>query len=124
MQQLRGTNALITGGAGGLGHYIARALAAEGVNMVLSDLPDVPLMGDLADELRARGITIEVVSADLTQRAEAEQLIARAERALGPLDVLVNVLGDLPRLRGPRRDVRPARVRAAGSTLVLEAVPA
>ena len=31
MEQLRGRNALVTGAAGGLGHYIARALAAEGV---------------------------------------------------------------------------------------------
>ncbi|MDP9277381.1 MAG: SDR family NAD(P)-dependent oxidoreductase, partial [Actinomycetota bacterium] len=43
MEQLRGRNALITGAAGGLGGYIARSLAAEGVNLVLSDLPEAPL---------------------------------------------------------------------------------
>jgi NAD(P)-dependent dehydrogenase (short-subunit alcohol dehydrogenase family) len=35
---LRGSNALITGAAGGLGRYIARSLAAEGVNLAVSDL--------------------------------------------------------------------------------------
>ncbi len=42
VEQLRGRNALITGAAGGLGGYIARALAAEGVNLALSDLAEAP----------------------------------------------------------------------------------
>ena len=56
MEQLQGTNALVTGAAGGLGHAIARALAAERVNLVLSDLPDTPFLDELAEELRARGV--------------------------------------------------------------------
>ena len=53
MQQLRGRNALITGAAGGLGEYIARSLAAEGVNLVLSDLDEAGL-DQRASQLRRR----------------------------------------------------------------------
>jgi short-subunit dehydrogenase len=93
MRELVGANALVTGAAGGLGHYIARALASEGVNLVLSDLPEVPFLDDLTEELRSRGIRVEVVHADLTQRADAEELADRAEEALAPIDVLVNNAG-------------------------------
>jgi short-subunit dehydrogenase len=92
MEQLGGTNALVTGAAGGLGHYVARALAGEGVNLVLSDLPGAAL-DDLLGELRARGVRVEAETADLADRPEAEALVDRAEAALGPLDILVNNAG-------------------------------
>ena len=93
MEQRRGTNALVTGAAGGLGHAIARALAAEGVNLALSDLPATPFLGELVEELRARGVRVEAVTADLTQRDDTVSLIAKAEEALGPIDILVNNAG-------------------------------
>jgi short-subunit dehydrogenase len=92
MRELRGANALVTGAAGGLGHYIARALAAEGVNLVLSDVPEAP-PEDLVEELRPRGVRVEVETADLADREQAESLVERAEEALGPIDVLVNNAG-------------------------------
>jgi short-subunit dehydrogenase len=92
VEQLRGRNALITGAAGGLGGYIARALAAEGVNLVLSDLPEAPL-DELIAELQGVGVEVESVPADLMERDEAEGLVARAEDALGPVDILVNNAG-------------------------------
>jgi len=92
VEQLRGRNALITGAAGGLGGYIARALAAEGVNLVLSDLSEAPL-DELIAELQGVGVEVESVPADLMERDEAEGLVARAEDALGPIDILVNNAG-------------------------------
>ncbi len=92
MEQLRGRNALITGAAGGLGEYIARALAAEGVNLVLSDLPGSALE-ERVDEMRDLGVRIESVPADLMAREDAEGLVGRAEAALGPLDIVVNNAG-------------------------------
>jgi short-subunit dehydrogenase len=92
VEQLRGRNGLVTGAAGGLGGYIARALAAEGVNLVLSDLPGAPL-DELIAELQGLGVDVETVPADLMHRDEAETLVARAEDALGPLDILINNAG-------------------------------
>jgi short-subunit dehydrogenase len=93
MRELRGATALVTGAAGGLGHYIARSLAAEGVDLVLSDLADVPFLDELTHELRRRGVRVEVVHADLTKRSDQEQLVGRAEESLGPVDLLVNNAG-------------------------------
>lgn len=92
MKDLRGRNALVTGAAGGLGGYIARALAAEGVNLALSDLPEASVDGLVAD-LGSTGVTAVFVGADLTDRRQAENLVGRAEEALGPVDILVNNAG-------------------------------
>ena len=109
MRELRGRNALVTGAAGGLGGFIARALAAEGVSLVLSDLPEAP-HDDLIEELRGRGVTVEWVPADLSDRAEVEGLVGRAEEALGPLDILVNNAG--LEFGGEFEKVAPAQIDA------------
>jgi short-subunit dehydrogenase len=82
----------VTGAAGGLGGYIARALAAEGVNLALSDLPGADLELLLAD-VRAAGVQAVPVAADLSVASEAKDLVAAAEAALGPIDILVNNAG-------------------------------
>jgi len=92
VKELRGRNALVTGAGGGLGAYIARALADEGVNLALTDLPEASVDG-LSAELRTRGIEVEHAPADLTDRDERRRLIAWAEDALGPIDILVNNAG-------------------------------
>ena len=83
---------MLTGAGGGLGGYIARSLAAEGANVVLSDMPGMPL-DDLVDQLRATGSRAETVAADLADTAALEELVAEAEQAIGPLDILVNNAG-------------------------------
>ena len=92
MIELRGANVLLTGAAGGLGGYIASALAGQGANLVLSDLPQADLSGRAA-ELAAKGVKVEVVPSDLAEPEGRVKLIADAEKALGPIDVLVNNAG-------------------------------
>ncbi len=92
MDRLRDRNALITGAGGGLGEYIARALAAEGVNLALTDLAGAPVDG-LATELGATGIRVEHTPVDLTAAADRARLAEWASEALGPIDVLVNNAG-------------------------------
>ena len=89
---LRGSNALLTGAAGGLGAFIGRALATEGVNLVLSDMPGADL-DSLVEELTARGVRVEVVAADLSDPEQLHGLFDEAEAALGPIDILVNNAG-------------------------------
>jgi short-subunit dehydrogenase len=90
--ELRGRNALLTGAGGGLGDYIARALAAAGANLALTDLREAPVDG-LVAELQARGVRVEQEPADLTDAEERRRLASWAEEALGPIDVLVNNAG-------------------------------
>jgi short-subunit dehydrogenase len=92
VEELRGRNALITGAGGGLGAYIARALADEGVNLALTDLPESSVDG-LSAELRTRGVEVKHAPADVTDRDERRRLVAWAEDALGPIDILVNNAG-------------------------------
>ena len=92
MEQLRARNALVTGAAGGIGGYICRTLAAEGVNLALSDLPEAPPQ-ELLDELSGRTIEVESVPANIADRDELRDLPSRAEEAIGPIDILVNCAG-------------------------------
>jgi short-subunit dehydrogenase len=92
VEVLRGRNALVTGAGGGLGGYIARALAAEGANLALTDLQEAPIVS-LADELGGRGISVGHLTADLAEGAERQRLMAWAGETLGPVDILVNNAG-------------------------------
>lgn len=92
MENLRGRRALLTGAAGGLGGFIARALAKEGVDLVLSDLPSSDL-APLSTEVAAMGVRVESVLCDLSDPAERAGLVAKAEAVFGPLDILVNNAG-------------------------------
>ncbi len=77
--QLRGSRALITGATGGIGQAIARALAAEGADLVLSGRR-VDVLEPLAAELGARAIT-----AELSDLGDVDRLLTEA----GEIDVLV-----------------------------------
>jgi len=92
MVDLRGARALVTGAAGGLGWYISRALAAEGTNLVVSDLPGTEL-DSVAGEARGMGVEAKVVAADLSEAKGRERLVREATEEGGPLDVLVNNAG-------------------------------
>lgn len=90
--RLDGATALMTGAAGGLGTHLARALAGRGVDLALSGRNEAALAA-LCDELRARGVRAEAVAADLSDPRQAAGLFARAEAAVGPVDLLVNNAG-------------------------------
>ena len=92
MKDLRGRNALVTGAGGGLGAYIARALADARVNLALTDLPEGSVDG-LAAELRTRGVEVKHAPADLADSDERRRLVSWAQEALGPIDILVNNAG-------------------------------
>src|SRR5690606_39937373 len=81
---LAGKRALVTGSTSGIGLAVARALAAEGAEVVLSGFGEPAEIERLCGELDARH-----VSADLTSAAGLEELMEGA----GPVDILVNNAG-------------------------------
>jgi short-subunit dehydrogenase len=89
---LRGANALLTGGSHGLGPLFARALAERGVNLALAARSTDKLQA-VAGELAARGVKVVAVPADVTCPEDRERLVAEAQAALGPLDLLINNAG-------------------------------
>ena len=109
MRDLAGANALITGASGGIGPYLARALARAGANVAVSGRRADALEA-LVAELAGVGVHAESVPADLADPANAERLIDRSESALGPIDVLVNNAG-------VARDALAARGRGRTSSI-------
>jgi short-subunit dehydrogenase len=92
MRDLAGRTALVTGASYGLGRYIARALAAERMNVVLA-ARSVAELDDLAVELRKTGVEAIPVPIDLADRNELARLVAAAHSQFGAVDVLVNNAG-------------------------------
>jgi 3-hydroxybutyrate dehydrogenase len=91
---LRGKNALVTGSTSGIGLGIARALAAEGVNVMLHGLGDAADNECTRAELAAAtGVHVGLHAADLSQPAAADELVADTLAALGGIDILVNNAG-------------------------------
>ena len=89
MDSLQGKVALLTGAGGGLGSEMARALGREGVQLVLSGRGEAALRR-LAAELGESGVRSVTLPADLSDREQVGGLVARAEEALGPLDIVVH----------------------------------
>ncbi len=89
MFDLMGKTALVTGASGGIGGAIARVLHAQGAVVGLSGTR-VEALESLAAELGERA---HVLPVNLSEDGAAEDLIARADAALGQVDVLVNNAG-------------------------------
>ena len=89
MFRLDGKAALVTGASGGIGGAIARALHGQGAKIVLSGTRREQLDA-LAAEL---GDNAFVCPADLREPAAANALVEAAEKAAGPLHILVNNAG-------------------------------
>jgi short-subunit dehydrogenase len=92
LQSLAGANAILTGGSQGIGPFIARALASEGVNIALVARTEEKLR-DVALEVQRSGQRTVWVAADLTAPDAAGDIVARCEEQLGPIDILINNAG-------------------------------
>ena len=91
---LQGKTALITGSTSGIGLAYAKAMAAEGANIVINGFGD-------ADEIEAERKALEVLNgakaiysdADLTKPKKIEDMMKMAADEFGGIDILVNNAG-------------------------------
>jgi uncharacterized protein len=84
--------ALVTGASSGIGADLARELARDGYDLVLSARTVAPMQA-LAAELEAHGANATVIAADLGQPGAAARLVSEIESRGLTIDVLVNNAG-------------------------------
>ena len=89
MFDLSGKRALVTGATGGIGAAIAKALHGCGATVALSGTRE-NVLAEVADALGERA---HVVSCNLSDPEQVEQLIPAVLDTLGGLDILVNNAG-------------------------------
>ena len=90
---LKGKTALVTGSTSGIGLGIAKALAAQGANIVLNGFGDVDGPKAEIAEVSAPGVQVAYHGADMSKPAEIEDMMAFAAKTFGSVDILVNNAG-------------------------------
>jgi NAD(P)-dependent dehydrogenase (short-subunit alcohol dehydrogenase family) len=100
--RLTGKNALVTGGARGLGKTIALALAEAGADVALCGRTRETLDETAAELAAATGRRILPLVADVTSKEDVTALKAAVTAGLGQVDILVNNAGN--NIRGPIED--------------------
>ncbi|NEA97767.1 SDR family oxidoreductase [Streptomyces sp. SID13726] len=107
---LKGKVALVAGASSGIGAGIARTLAAAGASVALVARRERELAA-VEREVAAHEVPVIALTADLAAEDAPQDAVTAAERALGPVDILVNNAA-LART-GPIHDTRPRHWRQA-----------
>jgi 3-oxoacyl-[acyl-carrier protein] reductase len=93
MSLLTGANAIITGGARGIGRAIVRQFIAEGANVAVFDVAFPEDFEDFAAGMRANGAKLESFTVDITNTESADKAVEAMHTAFGSFDILVNNAG-------------------------------
>ncbi|MFQ5733621.1 MAG: SDR family NAD(P)-dependent oxidoreductase [Planctomycetaceae bacterium] len=90
---LRSRTALVTGGSRGIGRACCVRLAKAGANVAVNFVGNEVAALETAERVRAAGAKAHVVRADVSDAASVRAMVDEVERALGPVDLLVNNAG-------------------------------
>src|SRR5688572_4892457 len=88
--ELKGCAAIVTGGSGGLGQRICRALALNGVDVVVNYAESEAKAKGVADDLAKLGVRAIAIQADVTDPASVARMVERTKAEFGRVDILVN----------------------------------
>lgn len=92
MKDFKDKVAVITGGASGIGHAIAKRCAAEGMKVVLADVePDA--LARAEEELRADGAMVLAEHTDVSKASDVDALARKTLDAFGGVHLLFNNAG-------------------------------
>lgn len=89
---LNGKTALVTGSTSGIGLGIAKALAAQGANIIVNGFGDADAAKNEIAQA-GQGIRVGYHGADMSKAAEIEDMMRYAESDFGGADILVNNAG-------------------------------
>lgn len=89
---LEGTNAVVTGGAGGLGSAVVEAFLARGARVTATDAR-MEYLDKLKSNLSGYGSALSVIAADVSTDEGAASIVAAAEHDGQGLDILVHTVG-------------------------------
>lgn len=91
--RLNGKRALVTGSSRGLGRAMALAFAEVGADVILTGRTQETLDAT-AGEIRAMGRKVWTIMADMGKPAECDRAYRKAIGEMGPIDILVNNVGN------------------------------
>src|ERR1700690_163704 len=89
-KKLMGRVALVTGAGKRLGRAVALRLAEEGADVAVHYGTSEAEARGVVSEIEKRGQRAIALQADLTSVAQIKELVARAAKELGRLDILIN----------------------------------
>ena len=89
---LSGKNAIVTGGAQGIGRAIALRLAKDGANIALIDL-NAEVGPKTIEEIEALGVKGLFIACDATNYDQVKAAAAQVNETLGGIDILINNAG-------------------------------
>jgi NAD(P)-dependent dehydrogenase (short-subunit alcohol dehydrogenase family) len=87
---LAGKRAIVTGGSLGIGKAIARELAREGADVAVVARTKEQLEATARELAAETGRRVIPLAADVTSKAQVDEMVAQAARQLGGLHILVN----------------------------------
>jgi len=102
---MSGQAALVTGASRGIGLAIALHLAERGFNIALNGLSDDDELRAAEVAIRAKGVSVVSIPADVSDLSVHQSMLDRAENVIGPLTTLVNNAGVSVLSRGDMLDV-------------------
>jgi len=88
--ELKGCAAIVTGGSGGLGQRICRALALNGVDIVVNYAESEVKAKSVAEDMIKLGVRSVALCADVTDPHAVARMVDEAQAAFGRVDILVN----------------------------------
>ena len=88
--ELKGCAAIVTGGSGGLGQRICRALALNGVNVVVNYAESETKAKSVVEDIVKLGVRAVALRADVTDPAAVSRMVEQAKAEFGRVDILVN----------------------------------
>ena len=95
-KQFENMVAVVTGAGNGIGRACAIAYAREGANVAMFDR-EADALGESAELVKAEGVRALPVVGDMTKLEEVEAAFAGTRKELGPVDLLVNNIGQTAR---------------------------